>query len=248
LNLEDAKRIDYLEKSWNELAIRDPLWAILIWPEKYGNKWKVDEFFANGDIEIREVMRHIQSVHQDVGLKKALDFGCGVGRLSQALGHYFQEVTGVDISEQMIELAKKYAEAGVRRCTYVVNKAPDLKIFKDETFDFVYSNITLQHMDKELCRRYIGEFLRVVSRKGIVIFQLPSHRAWTLQGQILRLLPYKIYRKLRYPNFPFVPMNSIGKEEVVHLLTKSGGKVLHVEPDQNGGPHQISFRYCVKKT
>jgi len=39
---------------------------------------------------------------------RALDFGCGVGRLTQALCRYFDECDGVDIAPSMIELARKY--------------------------------------------------------------------------------------------------------------------------------------------
>ena len=241
------KNLEELEKNWNELASRDPLWAILIWPEKYGNKWQLDEFFANGEKEIREIIQHLKSSHQDLSFGKALDFGCGVGRLTQALAHYFQNVTGVDVSPQMIELASKYDRAGPERCAYAVNKNPNLSMFKDGIFDLVYSNITLQHMDKQLCKGYIREFLRVVSPKGIVIFQLPSHRSSTLQGQIMRFFPYSIYRKLKYPGLPVVPMNAIRREELVRFLKDIEGEVLHVEVDQGGGPHWVSFRYCIMK-
>lgn len=37
----------------------------------------------------------------------ALDFGCGVGRLTRALAAFFDRATGVDISSSMIEEAKK---------------------------------------------------------------------------------------------------------------------------------------------
>ncbi len=39
---------------------------------------------------------------------KALDFGCGVGRLTQALADYFNEVAGVDVSPTMVNKALEY--------------------------------------------------------------------------------------------------------------------------------------------
>ncbi len=218
--------MEELEKTWDEMAARDPLWAVLTWPEKYGNRWRVDDFFANGRVEAEEIEHHLRSTHPSVPRRKALDFGCGVGRVAQALASYFGEVIGVDVSPKMIELAKRYDNTS--KCTFVANPKPDLSMFEDGTFDLVYSNITLQHMDKRLIELYLKEFLRVVSSDGIVVFQLLSHRAPTLKAQVLRLLPYSLYRKISHPGWPIVPMNAIRKERLLGLL---GGKVLHVERD-----------------
>ncbi len=38
----------------------------------------------------------------------ALDFGCGIGRLTQLLCKFFKKCIGVDISKEMIKLANKY--------------------------------------------------------------------------------------------------------------------------------------------
>ena len=55
----------------------------------------------------------------------ALDFGCGVGRLSQALTKYFEQVAGVDISHTMIAKAKE-VDHGPARIRYVVKTTADL--------------------------------------------------------------------------------------------------------------------------
>ena len=31
--------IDELQRTWDELALTDPYWAILTYPEKRGNRW-----------------------------------------------------------------------------------------------------------------------------------------------------------------------------------------------------------------
>ena len=47
--------VEKLERTWDEMASRDPLWAVLTWPEKHGGKWNVDEFFATGRAEASEL-------------------------------------------------------------------------------------------------------------------------------------------------------------------------------------------------
>ncbi|HEY9204693.1 MAG TPA: methyltransferase domain-containing protein [Candidatus Methanoperedens sp.] len=165
--------LDNLQKNWNEFGKKDPLWAILTSPGKKGNKWEIDEFFRTGRQEIEAVMRYATSFGTGFQNRKALDFGCGVGRLTQALAIYYDEVKGIDIAPSMIELANKYNKFG-EKCHYILNESSDLKLFENNSFDFIYSNIVLQHMKPEYSKNYIKEFLRILVPGGIAIFQIPS--------------------------------------------------------------------------
>ena len=101
-------KLEELQENWDQFGKTDPLWAILTHPAKRFRKWGQDEFFRTGKEEIEGVMNKINLLKINFSKNKALDFGCGVGRLSQALCAYFNEVQGVDIAPSMIELANKY--------------------------------------------------------------------------------------------------------------------------------------------
>jgi 2-polyprenyl-3-methyl-5-hydroxy-6-metoxy-1,4-benzoquinol methylase len=73
------------------------LWAILSAPEKHHNQWKVEEFMVTGGPTIETVLRLLEELGLTVGRTRALDFGCGVGRLSQPLAEQFERVAGVDM-------------------------------------------------------------------------------------------------------------------------------------------------------
>lgn len=60
----------------------------------------------------------------------------------------------------MVDRAQAQAPAGV---SFVVNRSDDLSQFDDSSFDFVYSNIVLQHVSNELQRAYLAEFCRVLT-------------------------------------------------------------------------------------
>jgi SAM-dependent methyltransferase len=47
-------------------------------------------------------------------------------------------------------------------------------LFHDDFFDFIYTNIVLQHMRPEYSKAYLKEFLRVLSPGGLLVFQLPT--------------------------------------------------------------------------
>ena len=163
-----------LQKNWDEFGKIDPLWAILTSPDRKGGKWDPTEFFASGKREIDRIMNQAQSLALPPRRETALDFGCGVGRLTQALCSWFDRCSGVDIAPSMIDLARQHNTYGIR-CEYFLNTQNDLRIFPDRSFDFVYSSIVLQHMEPRYSTGYIREFVRVLRPNGLVVFQLPSN-------------------------------------------------------------------------
>jgi 2-polyprenyl-3-methyl-5-hydroxy-6-metoxy-1,4-benzoquinol methylase len=93
-----------LRSDWESLAESDALWAILTDDCKAGGKWDVAEFMATGKAEIATVMDYLARVDCVPRFEGcALDFGCGVGRLTQPLARNFASCVGLDISHQMIQ-------------------------------------------------------------------------------------------------------------------------------------------------
>ena len=79
-----------LEINWDEWAKRDAMFAILTFDGKAG-KWDAEEFFRSGREEIAQVLREADALLPQSPKKRALDFGCGIGRLTQALAEHFEE-------------------------------------------------------------------------------------------------------------------------------------------------------------
>jgi tRNA/tmRNA/rRNA uracil-C5-methylase (TrmA/RlmC/RlmD family) len=80
-----------IKKNWNELGKADSFWSILTAPDKKGNKWEINDFFQPGQREIDTLIKYIQTLVINFKQGKALNFGCGVGRLTQALAEHFQQ-------------------------------------------------------------------------------------------------------------------------------------------------------------
>jgi SAM-dependent methyltransferase len=166
-------RLTELQKVWEDWARADPLWAILSDPAKTQGRWDREQFFSTGREEIEAVMAHLDQKGVDLRRGRCLDFGCGVGRLTQGLAAFFDACDGVDISPTMVSQAQEFNRYP-DRCFFHVNDKPDLKIFPNKSFDFIYSNIVLQHIKPEVSEGYVREFVRLLSDGGLALFQVPS--------------------------------------------------------------------------
>jgi ubiquinone/menaquinone biosynthesis C-methylase UbiE len=158
---------------WSHIGAVDPLWAIVTRDSAKNNLWNLGEFFQTGVVDIQWLMDYVQRLNYPFQLGTALDFGCGVGRLSQALCAYFENVVGIDISPPMIERANQYNQYG-NRCHYMLNRSDNLSVFADSSFDFIYSALVLQHMPPVFAKGYIREFMRVLKPGGLAVFEIPG--------------------------------------------------------------------------
>jgi SAM-dependent methyltransferase len=171
-----------LRRNWEGFGREDPMWSILTVPGTRGGRWDERRFFSSGRQEVVRVLAHLRDLgwsppqRRFLGRRRfALDFGCGVGRLTQALAEYFDVVDGVDIAASMIRRALEYNRHGAR-CRYRLNVRDDLSQFGTGEYAFVYSSYVLQHMPPELARRYVAEFVRLLSPDGVAVFGLPVDR------------------------------------------------------------------------
>jgi len=238
-----------VQENWNRFGKADPLWAVLAWPGMTEGRWDEEAFFATGREEIDAVLAYVASLGLVLKQDVTLDFGCGVGRLSQALAGHFAQVHGVDISEAMIDLARQFNQRG-DHCRYHLNLREDLSLFPDNAFDFIYSNITLQHMPPRYARRYILEFMRVLKPGGVMAFQIPSRPKSALQRLLQPLKPtalWRWYQKARYGQRPVMNMYGIARENIERLVSENGGMVMAAQPDDSADAAWDSYRYVVLK-
>lgn len=162
-----------LQRHWDGFGRQDPFWAILAHPAYRGNRWPLDEFFETGRVEVFAVMEDATGHGVPHARRRALDFGCGAGRLTQALADHFENALGIDVAPSMIALARAHNRHG-ERCRYEINDRPDLSRWPDSCFDLIYTGRVLQHMEPRYSTAYVREFVRVLAPGGYLSFDLPS--------------------------------------------------------------------------
>jgi SAM-dependent methyltransferase len=244
--MSGRNQIQRLQDTWDRLGREDPMWAVA----SNRDRWDEEEFFATGTAEIEEAISYVEGLDLSVPRGRAMDFGCGLGRLTRALSRHFTETVGVDIAPSMVEAAKELNQE-LENVSFVVNETPGLEAFGDGDFDLIYSNITLQHMRPELAAGYIASFMRVVSESGLVLFQIPGRRLPRTMGLGARLgrarrqgLSRSVRALTRRVSQPTMEMHCIPRERVVKLLEGAGGRVVDIHPNSNAGPLYESYSYA----
>ena len=195
--------LEQVRRDWTTLGATEPLWAVCVDPDKRGGGWDDDEFLASGVTEIQPAVDRLAELDILPERSRALDFGCGAGRLSNALAMHFESVVGVDISPPMLEQARRLDRSG-GRIDFHLNESADLSAFDDDSFDLVYSDLVLQHLPPEIAEGYVREFARVVRPGGAMVLGVPESVRPTFKGYVFRWVPWPVIRVaqkvlLRYP-------------------------------------------------
>lgn len=221
------------------------MWAALTEPKKAG-RWEVDDFLLTGRQEIESVLALLDERGVSPRRGRALDFGCGPGRLTAGLAaNGFERVVGVDVSPTMLETARKIVPADLApRCEFTLNEGPTLSSLASGSFDLVYSCRVLQHMPTAMAHGFIREFLRVAADDATVVFQIPAAPAGGAAGAALRLVPDRFMNVLRKG----MQMHGTPPAAVTRLVADAGGVTISIEEDESAGPRWRSYLYVVRRT
>jgi ubiquinone/menaquinone biosynthesis C-methylase UbiE len=130
------------------------------------------EFFATATGVINDLEAELRRVKlEERGNWRALEIGCGPGRLMRPMSRHFVEIHGVDISDEMIGLAREKLN-DIPHAYPHVNSGASLAQFENESFDFVYSYAVFQRIpSREVVLQYLREMQRVLRTGGLARLQ-----------------------------------------------------------------------------
>jgi ubiquinone/menaquinone biosynthesis C-methylase UbiE len=125
---------------------------------------KYAEFAKNTEEMRREYRRLAESVATCIEKGRLLEIGPGPGYIAielSKLGNF--QITGLDISEAMIEIAKRNAKEANAEVEFRLGDAANMPL-EDNTFDFIVSSGSLHHWKDPV--RVFNEMHRTLKTKG----------------------------------------------------------------------------------
>jgi SAM-dependent methyltransferase len=159
-----------MRQEWNQRARSDAYYYVATGRHKQDKA----EFLATAEPVLQAFRPAFSRIRTatPVEMRRALEIGCGPGRLMLGMRESFAEVHGVDVSDEMIALAREnlreVAGTHVRQCS-----GSDLADLPSGHFDFVYSFAVFQHIpDAGAVTGYLTESTRVLKPGGILSCQL----------------------------------------------------------------------------
>jgi SAM-dependent methyltransferase len=149
-----------MRSDWNQRAREDPHYYVA-----FGGRDQDEAAFLDTATDVvRLIEAELKRLPRNSNRRalRALEIGCGPGRLMRMLSRHFGEIHGVDVSDEMIGLARQR----LRDIPYAhvhANNGASLPQFADESFDFIYSYAVFQHIpSRDVILEYMRETRRVL--------------------------------------------------------------------------------------
>jgi SAM-dependent methyltransferase len=171
-----------MRADWNERAKEDAHYYVA-----FGRRGQDEqEFYATAEEVVKGLVRELKRLGPGrVRARRALEIGCGPGRLLRPMSRYFGEIHGVDVSDEMIRLGSERLR-DIPHAHAHATSGTDLAAFADESFDFVYSYAVFQHIpNREVVLEYLSEARRVMKPGAVLRCQLnglpdsaPNYDTW----------------------------------------------------------------------
>jgi SAM-dependent methyltransferase len=235
------------QRDWEDLAQLDPLWAIQTSDANRLGTDDDDSFMASGRRKVETTMLELGRLGLPEQHASALDFGCGVGRLTLPFADHFETVTGVDIAPAMTEQARVRA-AGRADVRFLLNDRDDLSLLSGEQFDLVYTGLVLQHQPSaRVALRYLGDLAALVGAGGVLVAQMPIAVPARLRLQHGRRV-YATLRRLGVPRdvlyrrLRLQPMRMIAvpREAVDRCMADHRLRILHADQSERDGVRSVT--------
>jgi SAM-dependent methyltransferase len=154
-----------MRADWNERAREDAHYYVAFG----GRNQDEAEFLATAADVLRSIEAQLKRLPAEANRRawRALEIGCGPGRLVKPLSRYFGEIHGVDVSDEMISLARERL-SDIPHAHFHATNGASLAQFADESFEFVYSYAVFQHIpSRDVVLEYMREIRRVLKLGGV---------------------------------------------------------------------------------
>ncbi|MCF6297706.1 MAG: class I SAM-dependent methyltransferase [Flavobacteriaceae bacterium] len=244
INLENKNNI----KLWENLGKTDPFWGVLTHQNKKNNKWNKNKFYETGSNNITELLEKLSDINSLSNINNVLDFGCGVGRLTKYISKNFTNVVAIDISKGMLQNAVNNNRT-TRNALFIYYNSTEIPFIKDNKIDLIVSIITFQHIQPKIQVKYLHDFLRILSKNGLIYIQLVHGLQKNFKGFLFRLLGNSvlgIYHKFKYKlDYP-IKIYILREKYFNQVISDNNLEIIQKTKSNNTGTAFRSYTYLLR--
>ncbi len=247
-----------IEKKWEYFGETNPYFAVSTF-DKFKSE-NIDDaalidFFESGEEYVERIWQEIENNFQpNFQPRKAIDFGCGVGRITLPIAKRCETVVGVDISENMLKEARKNSEKfDLNNVSFVKGVNALTKVSGE--FDFVHSFIIFQHIKPKIGEAIFKNFVEMLADEGIGVLHFTYSNNQSSLAQKIRFLIYRDFswtHKLR--NFVrkkkehLIPMYLYDLNRLLLILQENDCHKCQIRFSQHGAEGALLFFQKRKET
>jgi SAM-dependent methyltransferase len=204
---------------WDYYGKHDPYYGVLTYEQFRTGALDAaarEKFFASGVEVVDGLIAAAEEAFGIVRKSVALDYGCGVGRLTRPLSERFEQVIGVDISSSMLDEARRNL-ADRQGVSFELAASQSRR-----SVDFVLSKIVFQHIPPREATRVLAELAGRLTPGGVGILDLPVRYT---AGRLRRAL--SAVRTMMPSREPVIPLHIHDLRKIGEALDRAGCESRH---------------------
>ncbi len=161
-------------RQWIRWARHDPYYAVLS-EERFRDGGEAQAFDRSGEALVAGYLQTLDDLNAAPGPSaRVLDFGCGVGRLTAPLARRHAAALGLDVSPDMIDLARRRCRE-TRADFRLTSQDRPVPLRPGERFDLLVTSIVLQHIPVGRGSLILRTLLDALAPGGVAVVQAPYH-------------------------------------------------------------------------
>jgi ubiquinone/menaquinone biosynthesis C-methylase UbiE len=188
-------------------------------------QYDAEKYWSNNDAKANLIYLK-NKFGSDFRNSKVLEMGCGSGLVSLELAKNGAQVSLLDISENVLNIAENYFN---KNSQVIINKYPENALnntVENNLFDLTWNAGVLEHFSNDDICKFISEMYRVTKPGGKIIILVPNKLCFPFQimqfylkitnkwryGYENDISPFrlrKLIKKLEYKNFEIFAYNVV---------------------------------------
>lgn len=239
------------DKSWIAYGKKNPYYGVVahdeFLDENLTDSVKL-KFFNSGKEYIDDIFKILRNDFiENFKPEQALDFGCGTGRLTIPISAKSKNVTGVDISDDMLNETKLNAQTHGLNNVQLLNSNEFLEKSFREHFDFIHSYIVFQHINLERGEKIFHHLYNALECKGIGAIHLTYANSKSNLERIVNIFRYRVpffnnflnILRGKAFNLPLMQMNLYNLNKILLFLQNSGVGKVNIKFTDHGGHYGV---------